>query len=97
MTPQEINAAVAAKLGHNWYVHGGIGGPHYDGPDYCHSIAAAWEIVECLNQRKDIHAVISPGTGQSHCVILFRNGGADIDGTSETTPMEICLAFLKLP
>lgn len=71
MTDQEINEAVARKLGIDPKatfsgVDNKTGDLKFDVPDYCHSIAAAWEILEFVRNKY-------------------------------TTPMSICLAFLKLP
>ncbi len=97
----EINEAVARKLG--WFQSpsngrwGRLNGHPQENmvvsvPDYCHSIAAAWEIVDkiewfCLEKNH------SKGTWWVW----------DMAGTEEaqmiceaaTAPMAICLAFLK--
>lgn len=82
MTDQEINEAVARKLG--WESHPSYivknridwktpkGGDRNKLPDYCHDIKAAWEIVEFLNSR-------------NYRIIL-----------KQAAPMAICLAFLEL-
>ena len=111
MTDKEINEAVAIKLGwqnlrDKTAISGGIikygNPPQCLGfseriPNYCTEIAAAWEIVEFLigrngegsifysRDRKNFMAALSQGRNLSDAV-----------ETSDTAPMAICLAFLKL-
>jgi hypothetical protein len=125
MTDQEINEAVARKLGWNlgtfratmryegpagisdaefqeWITPEGIrvGGI----PDYCHSIAAAWEIVEFLH-ADELHTIsIYWHATESVSVQIQRylgmqnpDHGPSISADAATAPMAICLAFLKLP
>lgn len=106
MTDSEINEAVARKLGWTFCQHGGASGavrpnpikPHFHEvyPDYCHSIAAAWEIVE---QPGLIWMIGRDRNGYSAGVC--RDSGTDINTMAntwaETAPMAICLAFLKVP
>lgn len=88
MTDQEINEAVARKLGK----------PDkesllYQKPlDYCHSIAAAWEILTHCYADLDLQYGLTqnPSTLNIHCHIGYTEALAD------TAPMAICLAFLKL-
>lgn len=109
MTNQEINEAIHAKLGWKSYKEGecpirghGAGGWHYckDGkeyryktPNYAEDISAAWEIVEkiSLGGRIGIH-VMNKITS-----ISLRTETGYYTSEAETTPMAICLAFLKLP
>lgn len=110
MTPNEINEMVALKLG--WRYHEDLkpicwqsphGGSYLrDFPDYCHSIAAAWEIVENL-AKKDLTIDISftDYLGfKARVSIRSENGGAwtfHARGIkADTAPLAICLAFLKL-
>lgn len=82
MTPQDINEAVARELG---YVSASqVPGIYY--ADYCHSIAAAWEI---LNRPHVYYSIMS---GESVIQAIINNKMAEAD----TAPMAICLAFLKL-
>lgn len=57
MTDQEINEAVARKLGYCTENHSLSCKKAYWseqlGPDFCHSIAAAWEVVEWLHDKGD--------------------------------------------
>lgn len=103
MTDQEINEAVARKLGlpePKWelYTSHPVSMVRWDVPDYCHDIKAAWEIVEKLRSDERLHIVVSPdGVYRYSMVLLFRDGShADIDGHGQTAAMAICLAFLKL-
>ncbi len=87
-TTAEINEAVARKLGVNPTatfsgVDASTGDILFDVPDYCTSIAAAWEVLE---SRKDL------------VLVRFANGlGWEYNGVrADTAPMAICLAFLKL-
>lgn len=101
MTDQEINEAVARKLGwepvpvsnDNVYygawrqINGVLVIPKV--PDYCHSIEVAMGIV---------------GEHKEGFEIKFKNGvwcvwmsGLRSNEYADTAPMAICLAFLKLP
>lgn len=87
MTDQEINEAVARKLG--WApvplsIEQVI-------PDYCHYIEAAWEIVEFMRKNgRDFN--MSVDEGGFAIAWQYDEYIADAD----TAPMAICLAFLKL-
>lgn len=104
MTNQEINEAVAKRLGWKFKTDD-VSGNHWhkDGycydeiPDYCSDIAAAWKIPEHLKATK------------YHCVQLNANVfnqqygfwigtiyKQEVFGESDTAPMAICKAFLKL-
>lgn len=92
MTDQEINETVARRLGK---------GHIQDGwekvcviPDYCHSIAAAWEIVEYCTEN-DIAVILDIRDGGSYCNFSGDEVGDNI-AEADTAPMSICLAFLKL-
>lgn len=98
MTDNEINDAVARGLG--WKILGPeFGGWMREGkhqehrqhiPDYCHSIAAAWEIVDKI-PAWDLVAM--DGEIQAR---LYLNGKTEM-ANADTAPMAICLAFLKVP
>lgn len=108
MTNQEVNEAVARKLG--WVQccnpktmeHGKIvdcfgwskGGSHFHEPypNYTGSIQAAWEIVESLNT--DSIQICKDGKGVYSCAITGNN--SVIAEYADTAQMAICLAFLKL-
>lgn len=104
MTPEEINEAVARKLGWSppgpppdsptWKKPDGS----YDFvPDYSTDIKAAWEIVESMKTRNRSIEIWSP-MGDPHWVCRIYEGGEIIGGVgADTAPMAICLAFLKLP
>jgi len=100
MTDQEINEAVAKKLGR---------GHIKDGwekvcviPDYCNNIAAAWDVVEWL--RKEVIYVniqvdvANPENNEPFLCELIPPGGCGgrIQETADTAPMAICIAFLEL-
>lgn len=127
MTYQEINKAVATKLGVKlstdpwretapsewWHKNGGSKWcgveehPPYTIPDYCHSIAAAWEIVDYWKYRPFRMAnTVGGGYRVSFTDTLVHNHcnceeacTYEVEGevVSDTVPMAICLAFLKLP
>ena len=95
MTDQEINAAVAKKLG--WKQLGPMkhdplnvylekNGQRIEGiPDYCHSIEAAWEIVERYQYW------VGPDKEKWAVTTVLGIWLAEAD----TAPMAICLASLK--
>lgn len=105
MTDQEINETVARKLGwkhaqcqdapglktgKEWWFD--LEGMPRDTPDFCHSIAAAWEITEQIP-----HCTLWHGGDWWMC------SWAQTDGSNitphvkaDTAPMAIALCFLKL-
>lgn len=89
MTPQEINEAVARKLG--WtrpsYPHK-IG----DTPDYCRTIELAWEIVEHLCRLGHPPILWFSDNAEACVSFLYDEVVTDI----LPAPMAICLAFLEL-
>lgn len=96
MTDQEINEAVARKLGYelvkpNWWQF-----PKETGrgpvPDYCHSIEAAWEIL-----LKVEYWSIRTMKGREDEVLVELGFGPLVGCWADTAPRAICLAFLKLP
>jgi len=116
MTDQEINEAVAWKLGwteakltllndlghrygHKFITPMDPDENQCDCPntwthgiaDYCHSIEAAWEIVEHLRSRYTVGIFFGCKQPQFTDQI-----GTNIEAVSDTAPMAICLAFLKL-
>lgn len=119
MTPQQINEAVARKLGatdihvlkwpkmvfnnrpHPW--HGMLVGtfPSVGAsgespvPDYCHSIEAAWEIVEANHEKYAFEIHSSPN--DYHAFFTGPTWKQTYKGQADTAPMAICKAFLKLP
>jgi hypothetical protein len=110
ITDQEINEAVARKLGWTFCKHptlengkiiGAMGAvrpngrPHFHEmyPDYCHSIAAAWEIVEHLQDDLNVDFGFQRRSDRSFWRVLMGEVLQDAD----TAPMAICKAFLKLP
>lgn len=82
MTNQEINEAVARKLGYGTPTGNAL-------PNYCTSIAAAWEIA---SHCAKFSVFKEPDNYQWYCDM---NKQKVIKG--DTAPMAICLAFLKLP
>lgn len=101
MTPVEINEAVARKLGwtiddsgltircrppsHLWL------SPCDKVPDYCHSIAAAWEICEYLQKEHYLFSIDFEPLSELPWRVTLVSIERD-----EAAPMAICLAFLKL-
>lgn len=91
MNDKEINEAVARKLG--WR---GTFPDQY--PDYCHSITAAWEVVEqvftsfYLSWDETTETWFAKWDNQHRTEESCR-----YKGEADTAPMAICLAFLKLP
>jgi hypothetical protein len=109
MTNQEINEAVASKLG--WRVAHGLGCMGVgtlitkpdgtismtDVPDYCTDISAAWEIV--IKSFKSFYLFWDKCTDTWFC--KWDNQRRPMEGCrytaeADTAPMAICLAFLKL-
>lgn len=106
MTDIEINEAVAKKLGWTQHPFDGRAGfwfwfkPNYNLPnnlpDYCHSIEAAWEIVDKI---KDTYFSVSVSHDNERNLYQCEFSGfnsAPIYATADIAPMAICLAFLKL-
>lgn len=95
MTPQEINEAVARKLGVGNMDSIVINGKLIRCPlDYCNSIAAAWEIVDHIKSLA-VRFDVELSCGQSRCQIDTLDE-ISVIGRADTAPMAICLAFLKL-
>lgn len=112
MNDQEINEAVARKLG---WTHRPIAMAGHPGfwtrgayersgiPDYCHSIAAAWEIVDSIYEEVLLEKHIDGGPGGSgytlyRCIFPEKRlKDYDFPYTERGPAMAICLAFLKLP
>ena len=97
VTDQEINEAVARKLGFDVLSGGTLmvkPQPDEDAekaerlPDYCHSIETAWEIID----KGFVNGV--------HQDPLLKGWAAYVGNTpiskADTAPMAIALAFLKL-
>lgn len=110
MTDQEINEAVARKLGYRKEalthsspsVHADYWWRNLDNegvslPDFCHSIAAAWEIVPHIPgfwlQRMTTHWNVCNYQENDESV---GHESTRFIASSDTAPMAICLAFLKL-
>jgi hypothetical protein len=98
MNDQEINEAVARKLGKD------PDGFTKDYSNYCHDIAAAWSIVERLKEHS-ISLYLADPSAAWFCAIFPWDGvGGDehskrkgeVEAEAETAPKAICKAFLKL-
>lgn len=110
MTNQEINEAVARKLGNDLRVYNKVdvykkqpNGNYIltQIPAYCTSISAAWEIVE--NVAKKPKMVFRMSMDEAGVGVSFSKWGKHIADTVElyseaadTAPMAIALCFLKL-
>ena len=97
MTNQEINEAVARKLGNDLRVYNKVdvykkqpNGNYIltQIPAYCTSISAAWEIVLSVKGRIELHRRYD----KWKCWLRDEIEA----GQADTAPMAICLAFLKL-
>lgn len=94
-----MNELVARKLGHE-SDRGEIfvKGKYKLLPDYCHSIAAAWEIIDHCEHNLVLYQIdlSHSRTGSSwYCTLGTKNQYNEGVG-ADTAPMAICLAFLKL-
>lgn len=102
MTNQELNEAVARKLG--WEVTESVSDPNDkcftppgnamdwgpEPPPYSTSIAAAWEIVDKIFVVK-----LQKVSDEWQCELNDARGNSAFDA-SDTAPMAICKTFLKL-
>lgn len=71
---------------------------HIQQRDYCHNIKAAWEIVEFLQKTNSLE-IIPRRDGKTMVIIetdKYPYKAKGIGSVSDTAPMAICLAFLKL-
>lgn len=109
MTYQEINEAVARKLGWDccyrldavgWHRKLTPQGNHFHEPmpDYCHDIKAAWEVVEFIKPKGlGLCSHMMPPYGWSCSIWTSMTEEPDFTVRADTAPMAICLAFLELP
>lgn len=98
MTAQEINEAVARKLGIELTPCPIMDSCSCCGPqNYCTDIKAAWEIVEVLPGFQIMYIGIFDGPSW-RCITRHNLSGEFISYQydADTAPMAICLAFLKL-
>lgn len=99
-TKHEINEAVARKLGIPRIEVTPESEESFEVklPDYCGSIAAAWEVVERLHPLHGITLVqhLQPTYGWSCEMWTARTEEPDFTVRVDTAPMAICMAFLKL-
>lgn len=109
MTDPEINEAIAQKFG--WMRDENNPNAFWSPdsnrltqapiavPDYCHSIAAAWEIVEFLYQKR-FQVIVNVGAiGRGRVTAAIATCGAyrlAVTEEADAAPMAICRAFLKL-
>ena len=88
MTDQELNEAVARKLG----IELGNLKPR----DYSTSIEAAWEVVEYLNKTKFHCCQLNvDGLNVKYGFWIGDRHSQKFFGEADTAPRAICLAFLK--
>lgn len=100
MTNEEINEAVAKKLGCPRIPceKDDCKTQHY--PDYCNDIAAAWKIVENIKYFGNVYDgywVMYERDNGWDVAIVNRHDGKYFRGSAVTAPMAICKAFLKVP
>lgn len=68
----------------------------YQVPDYCHSIKAAWDILDYLH-RSLLYWNLYVETGGIHCWLGHKNKeSGNVLEIADTAPMAIVRAFLKL-
>lgn len=116
MTDEEVNIAVARKLGWTYEQNPNALTGYWERgedffevlPDYCHSIAAAWEVVEKMKPDSIAIEHFERGYGDTEkwrCVFSCSSPVCDCnddaeteryEATADTAPMAICKAFLKL-
>jgi hypothetical protein len=106
MTDHEINEAVARKLGdktamkefQEFHRHCPISCGGKSTPDYCHSIAAAWQILEYVSRScppfPHIFSLHRNRDGTWQC--YFPSYVSTTNAIADTAPMAIALAFLTL-
>jgi hypothetical protein len=111
MTPEEINEAVAKKLG--WTDMKVCTDPDmihfqelcgYDKdadwgnvPNYCTDIAAAWKVVgHLMSKNYDVSIKCHPAY-ESEEFYECRIANSSVHEFADTAPMAIALAFLELP
>lgn len=97
MTDQELNEAVARKLGVPYKpclpdCHVGDMGECDHTSNYCHSIEAAWEVVEYMAEKHLVRVGKQP-VGLWFCTLDYEPNDK---GAADTAPMAICKSFLKL-
>lgn len=109
MTDQELNEAVARKLGYDVFETYGYSGERVTNirrnnevdplPDYSGSIAAAWGIFDFLISKGGGGAVLYSEQRKLWEAAITDKGNTSGDSieTSDTAAKAICLAFLKLP
>lgn len=110
MSPEAINEACARKLGWQRSIRQDLWERTFDKDgkayfqyekeltDYCHSIEAAWEIVEKfrMNIYHRMHTPADKATFWDYAVELHIGPNQWETVSANTAPMAICLAFLKL-
>ena len=99
MTDQEINEAVARKLG--LCVSCTVQTHLHKMPDFCRSIEAAWECVLKMGEHAKVHVSYEDYLGPKYTCVIFSDGGGGTyerlaSTKADTAPMAICLSFLKL-
>lgn len=99
MTDNEINEAVARKLGWvlglQFWNHKDKGYLLRNPPPYATDIGAAWEIVETMNSSWNVVSVVCE---VNVFFVKLTNMGEVWNGPlADTAPRAICEAFLKLP
>lgn len=91
ISDSEINEAVARKLGLDPTFN-----PKTKPNDYCHSIAAAWEVLGTLATKYVWSLHKMPIEWMMEFTPYPGTWKQTISAEADTAPMAICLAFLKL-
>lgn len=109
MDDRDLNVQVAEKImewrtwwshGDGFYLYSTSGENSLPLPAFSTDIAAAWQIVEWLHERK-IVVIVSNGNGDSHDCDIILGSPHDVDTlsgvhvTADSWPRAICLAALK--
>lgn len=66
-------------------------------PDYCHSIAAAWEVISAVDYFSVSKNIAMGKAGVTIIDVCLWKDDQFVASDADTAPMAICLAFLKMP
>lgn len=100
MTEQEINEAVARKLGKELCQDptclGDLEGCELAPKHYATDIKAAWEIVDKFCDEGGWDITMAGGDRANGWCVTITDAGEQVHSCDDTAPRAICLAFLKL-